>query len=96
MALIPMENDFMKTETVEVKLSNLTWTVSAAGKYYATTSFSASGKTVVAVTINSWGLLRASDLITPYINSSGGIGVLSNVNSFYNANAYINILVLYK
>ena len=88
----------LKSVTIDIILSQQTWTTSGAGMYYIASSASIPipGATkVVAVSLNAdWSGLRKTDLIIPYINGNK-VSLLSNVNSFYNSNSLVGVDVLY-
>lgn len=85
--------------TGEIKFSDVTWTASGNGKYYTAIDLDAlipAGKTIIAATCSGWSNLRTTDVLEIYIRTSRTIGLLSNVNSFADANASYTITVLYK
>lgn len=88
----------LKSATIDIILSQQTWTTSGAGMYYIASSASIPipGATkVVAVSLNAdWSGLRKTDLIIPYINGNK-VSLLSNVNSFHNAGSLVGVDVLY-
>lgn len=88
----------LKFTSVNITLSQQTWTASAAGMYYIASSASIPipGATqIVAVSLNAdWSGIRKTDLIIPYI-SNNKVSLLSNVNSFHNSGSYVGVTVLY-
>ena len=97
MALIPSEQESLFTEDITCYLSSLTWASGATSgaKYYASTEFSHTGKKVVSIAINGFGSIRATDMLIPYIQSDGGVGIMSNVDSFQNNNSRIGLRISY-
>lgn len=88
----------LKLTSVNITLSQQTWTASGAGMYYIPSSASIviPGATqIVAVSLNAeWGGLRKTDVIIPYINENK-VSLLSNVNSFANSSSLVGVTVLY-
>lgn len=85
--------------TGAIKFSDVTWTASGNGKYYTSVDLDTlipAGKTIIAATCSGWSNLRTTDVIEIYIRTERSIGLLSNVNTFADANASYTITVLYK
>ena len=85
--------------TASQKLNSLTWTQSAAGKYYTVIDLSAlipNATLILSVSICGWNVIRSSDNLTPFINANDKkIGIMANTNSFSSANSSLTFRVIY-
>ena len=85
--------------TASQKLNSLSWTQSAAGKYYTSIDLSAlipDATLILSVSICGWNVIRSSDNLIPFINpNSIKIGVMANTNSFSNADSSLTFRVIY-
>ncbi len=64
--------------------------------YYATMYENANNYTLLSATINIWGNLRVTDNVIPFITSENKIGLLSNTNTFHNADTQVGVRILYR
>lgn len=91
-----IERQKILTKSVFVLLASLTWSRTSAGKYYAVFN-DETFVNILSITIDDFGTLRENDNIVPVLRENGTkIGFISNVDTFYNENAYLNVKVLYK
>ena len=91
--------DNIKTEEISCYLSSLTWNTSGGGKYYAiisTSDFDPTNKIIMSVCIGFWQGLRATDVIQPCYLQTSGLMLISNVNSFFNNQSNVSILITYR
>lgn len=86
--------------TASIKLSELTWTQTSAGVYYALINLSSTLPTatlILSVSICGFSVIRATDVFMPFINANDiAIGIMSNTNSFADANvSALTLRVIY-
>lgn len=83
------------TDTEHVILNDLTWVQTSQGKYYAEIPKpDAITGTIIALTINYFAKLNASDEITVVISSTNTIDIMSNISVFA-SNAKIGVRVVW-
>lgn len=85
--------------TEAIKFSDVTWTASGNGKYYTTIDLDSvlpEGVSIIGATCSGWSNLRTTDVLEIYIRTARTIGILSNVNTFADANASYSVTVIYK
>ena len=86
-------------DTGTVKFSDLSFTQSGNGIYYATIDLDGSlpaDKSIIAVSISGWSNLRTSDFIIPYIKTARTLGIMTPAGTFADANSSVNLKVIYQ
>lgn len=86
-------------DTGVIKFSDLSFTQSGNGIYYATIDLDGSipaDTNIIAVSISGWSNLRATDFIIPYIRTNRTLGLMTPTGTFADANSSVNLKVLYK
>ena len=86
-------------DTGTVKFSDLSFTQSGNGIYYATIDLDGdipANKSIIAVSISGWSNLRASDFIIPYIRTARTLGIMTPTGTFADANSSVNLKVIYQ
>lgn len=85
-----------KYKDVIVTLSNLTWSASASGEYYAKINLDFTPNEVYSVSIGEWSGIRPTDVIIPYIANYGhAVSLMSNVNSFATPTSMVDVRIMY-
>lgn len=78
-----------------LKLGNLSWTHSYAGLYYSKPVSVSGISTILSATICGFTSLRSDDMLMPRIAADyTGIALLSNKNTFFEANSSVDVLVV--
>lgn len=83
--------------TEDVTLADKTWTKSSQGMYYLTTANAyevPDVNKILSLTVVSFGSLKSTDIVTPYINGNNKITFMSPTDTFH-ADAKLTLLVLY-
>ena len=89
----------IKTVLVTVRLDTVTWTASAAGKYYSVvpvTGFT-SENVILSIMLGDWYSIHADDMLIPFVTGLSGVpalGIMSNANTFPQ-NAGMNFEIFY-
>lgn len=82
-------------KTENLSLNNLSWTLSASGKYWVLYTPTTPMKTLISACLNEFGDLRATDMLTVGAStSSNKVMITSNTNSFVSG-AYIELGLVY-
>lgn len=89
-----LNTKFIKTATVNVKLSELPWATSGDGMCYARITEQEFGSQIISITINGWGSLTKDYVVHPYITEPNKASFMSAIKDF-SAYASVSVKIAY-